>query len=425
MKTEPKPRGPGDYIWIVLALFFISASGLFLFLLYQTFYAPLKAPTTSTNTNRTVAKSPLPDDLAVDRLIQNSARHQYQAEAVLNDALAEKLLLARSVNNDQLNQQVIYQGPVEHIFFHPLIAYPELAFDQDQSSQGYNEWFITVSEFNQILDSLYQKNYILININYLYEEKIKNGSKVISPKENLMLPEGKKPLIISIDDLNYYDYMVQNGNVHKLVLDEKGNTATLTSSSVGEQIAYDNEIVPILDEFVRQHPDFSFQGAKGTIALTGYEGILGYRLDTTDPNYEQEKSKVLALVNHLKSSGWTFASHGYGHLDAREIGYNNFVRDTSRWKQEVEPLLGPTNIYIYPFGSSLNHDDPKFQYLLDSGFQVFYGVGPNPYLKITSDYILMDRRHIDGLALHYQSDLLIGLFDSKAILDPVRPAFNP
>ena len=35
--------------------------------------------------------------------------------------------------------------------------------------------------------------------------------------------------------------------------------------------------MPIVDDFVREHPDFSYRGDKGTIALTGYNGVLGYR----------------------------------------------------------------------------------------------------------------------------------------------------
>jgi hypothetical protein len=33
---------------------------------------------------------------------------------------------------------VKYEGSVEHIFFHPLIAYPELAFDGDGLAKGYD-----------------------------------------------------------------------------------------------------------------------------------------------------------------------------------------------------------------------------------------------------------------------------------------------
>lgn len=46
---------------------------------------------------------------------------------------------------------VPYTGPVEHIFFHPLIAYPELAFDGDPMARGYDDWFVTVQEFHKIL----------------------------------------------------------------------------------------------------------------------------------------------------------------------------------------------------------------------------------------------------------------------------------
>ena len=41
----------------------------------------------------------------------------------------------------------------------------------------------------------------------------------------------------------------------------------------------DYDVVPLIDRFVEEHPDFSYRGAKGIVALTGYNGILGYRTD--------------------------------------------------------------------------------------------------------------------------------------------------
>ena len=38
----------------------------------------------------------------------------------------------------------------------------------------------------------------------------------------------------------------------------------------------DYDMVPLIDRFVEKHPDFSYRGAKGIVALTGYNGILGY-----------------------------------------------------------------------------------------------------------------------------------------------------
>lgn len=355
-------------------------------------------------------------------------RYDYEGAAqFLAEALqiypGEQLLTAKLAECRQQQQQlVVYDGPIPHLFFHPLIAYPELAFDGDRMAQGYDDYFVTVSEFNKILASLYKNNYLLVDMDSIFATREENGSRVLQRKE-LRLPPGKIPLLISIDDLNYYQYMLKNGNVHKLVLDDKGNIATLSVSPQGEQIiASDNEIVPILDRFVDSHPDFSWQGAKGIIALTGYEGILGYRTDADSPTREEEKRAVLPVVKRLKETGWSFASHGYGHLDAAKVGYSRFVQDTRRWKNEVEPLIGPTNVYIYPYGSKVLPKDAKFRYLLEAGFNVLCAVGPAEYLQSTPQYAMMDRRHIDGIALRHQRSRLLDFFDADEVIDPVRPA---
>lgn len=59
-------------------------------------------------------------------------------------------------------------------------------------------------------------------------------------------------------------------------------------------------MVPLIDRFVEKHPDFSYRGAKGILALTGYNGILGYR---TDESYETrpadlDENKVQWLDAH-------------------------------------------------------------------------------------------------------------------------------
>ena len=45
----------------------------------------------------------------------------------------------------RLDNPVLYDGPVYHIFFHSLIVYPELCFTGDYMSEGYNKWMTTVS----------------------------------------------------------------------------------------------------------------------------------------------------------------------------------------------------------------------------------------------------------------------------------------
>ena len=56
---------------------------------------------------------------------------------------------------------VAYDGVVEHLFFHPIVAYPELAFDGDYKSDGIDDWMVTAGEYAKILQSVYDKGYIL------------------------------------------------------------------------------------------------------------------------------------------------------------------------------------------------------------------------------------------------------------------------
>jgi hypothetical protein len=325
-------------------------------------------------------------------------------------------------DKDKFKEEFIeYKGAINHIFFHPLIIYPEMAFDDDYLSQGYNDWFVTVSEFKRIIESLYQKDYLLVNIHDTFDVTEIDGRKMLRQK-NLMLPKGKKPLIISIDDMNYYEYMISNGNAHKLIIDDDGIVKTYSKDKNGHTvISDDNDIVPILDKFVNEHPDFSLKGAKGIIALTGYEGILGYRTNELKSNmYENTKKEAINLVNRLKDTGWTFACHGYGHLDTNMIEIMRLMRDTNRWKSEVEPLVGPTSIYIYPFGSTVNYTDPKFKFLMDMGFDVFCGVGPETITEYKNDCIITERRPIDGISFH-NAKRLKDLFDCNLVVDKVRP----
>jgi hypothetical protein len=343
-----------------------------------------------------------------EELIKNSDQTNEKTEATDNE-------------EDDQAQLVDYHGPIEHIFFHPVIAFPELAFDQDALAKGYNDYFVTVNEFKRALNELYKNNYILIDVHLLIE-KVNNST--IS-RRKLKLPEGKKPLILSIDDMNYYDYMRESGNIYKLILDDQGKVASYSITPEGEEvIAYDNAIVPILDQFVKEHPDFSFQGTKGLIALTGYQGVLGYRTnELSSPHFENEKEQALKVIDRLKETGWTFASHGYGHLDANKVDYERLVKDTERWKEEVESLIGATDIYVYPYGSRVETGSRKFKYLVESGFKVLCSVGPKPYLKdFNSSAIMMDRRHIDGIALQTQQAQLSPLLDADIVLEhEVRP----
>lgn len=313
---------------------------------------------------------------------------------------------------------VAYKGVVEHIFIHPLIPYPEVTF-KSREGIGFDDWFITVTEFKRILPELYNRGFILVDINDVYEEVVSNGKPLMRRKE-LRLPEGKKPLILSIDDLNYYKYMIESGLVHRLVFDDTGEIAAYAKSPEGQVvISRDIEVIPILNDFVKLHPDFSHNGARGIIALTGYEGILGYRTHTKHAHHQTERELVAPIVARLKETGWTFASHSYGHSNSQNMTYNHFVSDTRQWKQEVELLVGPTQVYIYPFGARVAEGSDKFLHLQSQGFRILCAVGPTSYEKIStrSSAVMTDRRHVDGLSLRQQRHHFLDLYDANNIID--------
>ena len=322
-------------------------------------------------------------------------------------------------------EYALYDGIIENIFFHPLIAYTDKAFDDDNRKNHMDTWFITVDEFEKILHSLYENDYILINMDKAYKIKEENGKKIFESRP-FELPKGKKPLVISIDDLNYYDYMKKNGTIHKLILDENNNIAEFTQFEGQEPtISYNKSIINILESFIETHEDFSFKGARGIIALTGYNGIFGY--DTSkqsSPTYKEDLEKATKIAERLKNMGWLFASHGYSHLDAREASYDSLAWDCHRWDTHVRQLTGPTNIYVYPFGASLRSSDPKYGVLIDYGFDVFMGVGRQTPIYFRSNSIYTNRLPIDGHCLKGTYGDVSRFFNIEEIIDNSRPNSN-
>ena len=240
---------------------------------------------------------------------------------------------------DQLTQAWGPDQAVEHLFFHPVIAYPEYAFSDAvpyDRQVGLDEWMVTADEYKKILQSVYDKGYILVNMGDVWSEVTGEDGVTRMERNTLMLPEGKKPLIISFDDVNYYDYMLAEGFTSKLVLGDDGQIwAQCTDPNTGETfLTQDLDATPILDQFVLEHPDFSLNGAKAIFSLTGYQGILGYRTQNDidiaaddprrpafDANRQAEIEAVKPVIERLKETGWTFGSHTWGHirLDSRPL----------------------------------------------------------------------------------------------------------
>lgn len=326
---------------------------------------------------------------------------------------------------------VLYQGPIEFISIKPLINNPEQAFDGDPYEQAARDSMLTVTEFFSMLDALYANSYILIDSDRLYGLDRK--------PQPLYLPPDKKPLVLVIEGINYYASRRQTGNAWNLVLDEGGCVAAQYRDEKGNLVIdRRGEAIGILDEFVEEHPDFSLDGAKGTLSLTGYECIFGYVTDKdqlddrnqalmnnnmptitwSEEDRENNRIAVREIVTVLKETGWIFASSTYGFINARDHDMNRIQQDTKKWLDQVGSLVGPVSILHYPNGAFIQGSDERAEYLKEQGFILFGGIGAQPYLYAGDRYIYVDKVPINGYTLRH-SDLyeLDRFFDAARIID--------
>lgn len=334
---------------------------------------------------------------------------------------------------------------VTHISFESIIMDTARAFDGDNRASEYNQKNITYNEFMSILNQLYENDYVLVRMTDLMHYEVTedaNGTVTETATRGILyLPEGKKPLVISQDDVNYYTSMVNNGFANRLVLDENGDIAAEIYLNGKQQVgAYD--LIPILEDFIEAHPDFSYHGAKGVIALTGYEGVFGYRIGSdyaaTD-TYEADVAMAKEVAKKLAENGWEFASHSYAHKHVVNMTLEEFQADCDRWQTEVAPILGvDVSIYIWPFGEDSGegigtwrgYEGAKYEYLRSLGFRYFCNVdATNPYwVQPTSNYYRMGRIDITGFRMYDDAERgknrLGFLFDVSQVFEKdARPDF--
>ena len=333
-----------------------------------------------------------------------------------------------------------WDGTVEHLFTHEVIVWPEYAFRPGPMQKNYDDNMITALEFERILESLHRNGFILVDINDVWSEFTNSDGLQRMRRNTLMLPEGKKPLIFSFDDINFYEYMIGDGFMSRLIIGEDGEIwETGTDPGGREIVTQGNTVVTIVDQFVRENPDFSLHGAKGTLALTGYEGILGYRTHTDRNDTSQaanlrrmqEIAMVRPVIEKLKQTGWNFASHTFGHIRLDTSSFDRVRGDAERWMDEVGSLVGETQVLIYSFGGRLDGDDvrntgPAFRFYVDLGFRLFASVGREPYTQIKNDIpaVIMDRMNIDGMTLRNRRERFLRFYDAMEILDDRRPDFG-
>ena len=255
---------------------------------------------------------------------------------------------------------------VPHVFFHSLIVDFDRCFDSSHNQSlmnGYNAWMITIEEFEKTIQQLYDNDYVIINISDIYT-KDSNGN--YSVNTSVKLPAGKKAIVFSYDDTAYYCQYMDWGMADCMVFDEDGNIRCEYTDRSGNTTTGNYDHVPILIDFCKEHPDFAYHGHKGTLALTGYNGVFGYRTEyrmfdnaSSDEqawldantwckreNLDTYIAEAKVMAQALKDNGFEFASHTWGHRHCDEKSLEWLQTDTSWWLERVGCIVGETEIFV-------------------------------------------------------------------------------
>ena len=111
-----------------------------------------------------------------------------------------------------LSSLIQYNDPasIPNLSFHMLIADPTRAFTNQKWGNSYNKNFVTTGEFEKILEQLYDKGYVLVEMEHCVAETV-TGDTITYSSKPVLLPDGKKPVMITQTMVNYYNYMI-DGN---------------------------------------------------------------------------------------------------------------------------------------------------------------------------------------------------------------------
>ncbi len=356
------------------------------------------------------------------------------------------LLDAMSKYQELQANMVAWDNPddVLNLSFQLLIADSARAFPDSIYGSSYKNNFITTTEFSKILQQLYNNGYVLVRMSDFFSTEYAENGELINISKALYLPEGKKPLILTQTNVNYYNYMTDSdgdlmpdknadGFASKLIIGADGKFTNEMVDSSGNTVTGAYDLVPILNSFIEANPDFSYRGAKAVLAVSGYDGLFGYR---TYPGiddklgteyYHNQVTGAAKIIDALRADGYEIACYTYENVAYGSIGLAEMKADLKKWQDEVEPILGKVDTLVLALNSDIAEADgayygDKFQVLKEAGFNYFLGfcTDGKSWSTVATDHVRMGRLMVSGGNLKNHADWFSGIFDAASVLDASR-----
>ena len=334
---------------------------------------------------------------------------------------------------------VEHQDPtlIPNLSFHVLIADMNRAIASKEYGGSYNRNFVSTAEFEKILNQLYLNNFVLVDFDSFVGSGSVDGTSQVYDEVSIWLPEGKKPVMITETMVNYFNYMIDSngdgnpdsgagGFAHRLVVDENGDIkAEFVDENNVTQVG-DYDLVPILEKFIAEHPDFSYRGARATLAVCGYEGIFGYRIQSEsiankgNDYYNEQVVGATKVVDALRNKGYRLACYTFENKDYSNISADQVNQDIQKWKSQIAPVIGEIDTIVFARGKDIgDYTGGKFEVLHANGFRFMLKSGETPYTEINNTYVRQTRLMVTGENMVAKSSMFTdnGLFDPNTVLD--------
>ncbi len=329
---------------------------------------------------------------------------------------------------------------VPNLSFHVLIHDLTRALADDEYGGMYNRNFVTTEEFSKILDQLYQNGYVLVDMDCFVKSNVDSSGNSTYFVDSVFLPQGKKPVMITETMVNYFAYMIDSdkngvpdaggaGFASKLVVDSQGNIKAEYVDGNGQTQVGNYDLVPILEDFIKAHPDFCYKDSRATLAVCGMEGIFGYRINNTyvstmgQSYVDDQIAQAKELVAALRAKGYTLACYTYNNKNYGDINAQNIQADMASWASQITPVLGQVDTLVFARESDIgDYTGPKFTTLYQSGIRYFIKNATEPYAEVNTNYVRQSRLMVTGNTMAWKASMFTddGLFDPVTVLNPAR-----
>lgn len=358
-----------------------------------------------------------------------------------NNTFREQAVAKQAALVNEQNQLVELKDvtTIPNLSFHVLMADASRACNKNVSGADmaglYNKNFVSVEEFSRILNQLYSSNYVLVDFDsFVYKATGVDGNDEFGAK-SIYLPQGKKPVMITETMVNYFEYMVDpdkdgtldgtgHGFANKLVLDENGDIKAAYVDANGQSLVGNYDLVPVLESFIQEHPDFVYQGARAILAVSGTEGVFGYRTNTSYVSrfgqafYDNEVIEAKKVVAALREKGYTIASYTYSNQAYRSMTTLQIQAEVTNWTNQITPVLGEVDTMVFARASDIeSYSGTTFDVLYNSGIRYFLNSGSSPRVDINKTFVRQTRLMVTGETLAWYSSQFTSYFDSNVVLD--------